>query len=138
MNFYQGGMRMKIIDFNTALIKKSNLQKFYGTLVPIDWDENDTPIDFAISTFDSDIPLQADRLKKRFLKFLNKPVEVIGEGRKNSYGDEYIEVKRIKKMNFPEFQLLAKDFKKKALSQFFEYSPLIAKDHPLTRENDIA
>lgn len=120
---------MRTFDYYLPLESRGkNLKVFCGTLTAADWNKDDKPTEFSLYTIDeADILLGSPHLKKKYLKLLNCPVEVIGERKRNGFGDEYICVKRIRRMSLPQFQLLLA--RERAIREFEieESSPLIAR-----------
>ncbi len=118
---------MKILDYSPTLSRKK-LKILYGTVTPCDWDKEDKPISFSLFTpQEEDILLKGDHLKSKFLKLMNKHVEVIGEERTNVFGEKYVLVKKIRRLNFPEFQLLYRNKLDNNYYELKEYAPSIAK-----------
>ncbi len=119
---------MRTFDYYLPLKSRGkDLKVFYGTLTATDWNKDDEPTEFSLYTIDeADILLGSPHLKKKYLKLLNRPVEVIGERKKNEFGDEYICVKKIKRMSFPQFQLLSVRDKATREFEMEEFSPLVA------------
>ncbi|TNF24583.1 MAG: hypothetical protein EP319_18030 [Deltaproteobacteria bacterium] len=96
---------------------------FYGILTPSDWDNLNTPIEYSLYTLDeNDIPLDATHCKKKIRKLVNKPVEVIGDIKKDSFGDEYLHVKKIRRLRYPVFKSLSKMFGETFTSDMGEYA----------------
>jgi hypothetical protein len=82
------------------------LQFYYGTVTPTSWDEEDFPVEFSVYTFEEhDIPLRGRKVERKFLKLLNKPVEVIGTEKFDDFGDRYILVKEIRPLEYMEYQI---------------------------------
>lgn len=121
---------MRPLDFKIPLFKesKSMCKTFYGVLTPSEWDEKDRPINFSLFTInEEDIPMEAPHLKKKLLKLSNRPVEVIGKIKRDSFGDKYLFVKKIRRINYPDFKLLTQNKNECDIYDLNEYRPII--DH---------
>ena len=123
---------MRIYDFDTFdyyLPKRARgkkLEVFYGTLTATDWDKDEKPTEFSVYTMDeADILLGSPHLKKKYLKLINRPVEVIGERKTDAFGDEYLCVKKIRRMKYSEFQFLTQRKHAAHVYDFQEFTPLL-------------
>lgn len=121
---------MRLLDYTTTTTGKSKAKVFYGTLTPTDWDKDDYPIAFSLYSIDEeDIPLEAaPHVKKKLLKLSNRPVEITGEVHTDVFGDDYVFVKKVKRLNFPQFRLLSLFQKKKEESDEATVPHLVAKN----------
>lgn len=74
----------------------TDIETFYGTLNPIDWDEKGNVVAFGLFT-DEERDLIIDRPKKtkKLKRLLGKKVRVTGKIRSSRYGEELLSLQKI-------------------------------------------
>ena len=104
---------MRNIDFfsNNGFKKefKANTNKneriLRGVLTPVGWNTHEEPIEFSLFMADEeDLFLFGPHLLNRFRNLMNKPVEVLGEFKRNQWGDEYFKVKKVKRIKESDYK----------------------------------